>query len=71
MQVSFWSIIDPYICNKITDNVMFRRTRATMELMQAYDQRDRPGSIRPDCIFVDLDAIVAARNVKGCRKECN
>ena len=64
--MSFWSIIDFYICNKITDHVMFRRTRATMELMQAYDRLDRPGSIRSDCLFIDLDAIVAARNVKGC-----
>ena len=37
-----------------------------MELMQAYDRLGRPGGIRPDCLFVDLNAIVAARNVKGC-----
>lgn len=69
MQVSFWSIIDLYICNKITDNAMIRRTRATMEPMepmQAHDRLGSPGGIRLDCLFVDLDAIVAARNVKSC-----
>ena len=66
MQVSFRSIIDFYICNKITYHVMFRRTWVTMDPMQAHDRPRRPGRIRVDCLFVCLDAIVAARNVKGC-----
>ena len=64
MQVYFWSIIVFYICNKITYHVMIRRTKAPMKPMQAHDRLRRPGGIRPDCLFVDFNAIVAAKKCK-------